>query len=291
MLSLLHLQQRPQALGLVRMLDKDEQVEAARVKGVHQQADVVRRERAADQERTPGRLHHAKIRQHLRKGRTDRIVIDLKTAELLDLEERVQEKHRSRVQVDEGIRIMASQGAVQGLEMLAVEGRRVEAGCILLNPDDRPGRPELIHAIEVAAVAAVLYKWLGSGTSPPPPLSPPAVPVQQAGLVFDRAGFMNRVMEDTALARMVIAEFQKDFPVQIETLRRACSEGAAPDIAKCAHKLKGAAGVVGGGALRDLAAEMEVKAGAGDVQWVCAQLPELDSRAQALVNALRREVE
>ena len=52
--------------------------------------------------------------------------------------------------MDEGASEAACQIAVQRLEELAIEGGRVKPRRVLLDSDDRPRAPELIHTVEAA---------------------------------------------------------------------------------------------------------------------------------------------
>ena len=99
--------------------------------------------------------------------------------------------------------------------------------------------------------------------------------------VFDQQAFLARVMGDEALGREVIAQFLQDVPSQIAALRVAVEEGDAHLLAQQAHRLKGAAGTIGGMALYQIAAAIEQAGRAGDLARPRELLPELEGALTA----------
>jgi len=148
----------------------------------------------------------------------------------------------------------------------------------------------------VWALVAVLKKWLqpkGQGHQPAEgeikeivAVSPPKEDLP----VFDRAALMNRVMNDQNLARVVIEGFLGDLPAQIEQLKRYAAAGDAHGVEQQAHKIKGAAAMMGGEALRAVAAEMELAGKAGNLAMVSGRITELDVQCEALTKALNHYV-
>ena len=146
--------------------------------------------------------------------------------------------------------------------------------------------------VEVWALVAVLKKWLkpkGQGHQPAEgeikeigAVSPPKEDLP----VFDRAALMNRVMNDQNLARVVIEGFLGDLPTQIEQLKRYAAAGDAHRVEQQAHKIKGAVAMMGGEALRAVAAEMELAGKAGNLAMVSGRMTELDVQCEALTKAL-----
>ena len=104
--------------------------------------------------------------------------------------------------------------------------------------------------------------------------------------MFDKAGMMERLMDDEDLARTVVEGYLDDMPRQIEALRGYLKAGDAANTERQAHTIKGASVAVGGEALCALAFEMEKAAKAGDLESVTARLPELDSQFALLKEAL-----
>jgi CheY-like chemotaxis protein/HPt (histidine-containing phosphotransfer) domain-containing protein len=104
--------------------------------------------------------------------------------------------------------------------------------------------------------------------------------------VFDRAAFMNRMMDDEELARMVLDGFLKELPDQITQLKNHLAGGDARLVKQQANKIKGASAMVGGEALRAVAWAMEQSCKAGDMDAARARINDLDEQFNALKAAL-----
>ncbi len=88
----------------------------------------------------------------------------------------------------------------------------------------------------------------------------------------------NRLMQDEDLTKMVLAEFCKDLPSQIEVLHRAFNNKDIEAIKRQAHKLKGAAGNVGAEILYQLMLETEDAARQDDYSALETLLNEIDNQ-------------
>ena len=165
----------------------------------------------------------------------------------------------------------------------ALQGDREK--CLAAGMNDYVTKP-----VEVSALGVALQKWLqikGNGDQVPAAgKKAAAVPPGGPLPVFDRADLMHRVMNDTALARVVTGAFLKDMPGQILQLKNHVAAGEAHPAEQQAHKIKGACGTVGGAALCALASELEQAARAGDLTGLSARLAELDAQFLALQKAL-----
>jgi len=75
--------------------------------------------------------------------------------------------------------------------------------------------------------------------------------------VFDRAGFLERVMGDEEIAEQIVEVFLDDIPKQIESLKQALEASDPETFHRVVHGIKGAAANVGGEALCELAAQVE----------------------------------
>ncbi len=134
------------------------------------------------------------------------------------------------------------------------------------------------------ALAAVLERWLSGDDAVPPVEMRPAAKVEPA--VFDRAGVLNRLMDDTDLARVVLQGFLGDLPRQIEALRTCLLAGDAPGVVRAAHTIQGASANVGGDALRAVALLLEEAARGGDLLAAGAALPDLEAQFGRLREAM-----
>jgi PAS domain S-box-containing protein len=148
----------------------------------------------------------------------------------------------------------------------AMQGDRER--CLEAGMNDYVSKP-----VSPQALAEVLACWL--------PL-PSTAPV-----VFDRAGMLERLMQDEDLARVVTESFLDDIPRQIEALRGYVEAWDAPGAERQAHTIKGSSANVSGEALRALAAEMEKAGQAGDLDSVAANMDELDREFARLREAMK----
>jgi HPt (histidine-containing phosphotransfer) domain-containing protein len=101
--------------------------------------------------------------------------------------------------------------------------------------------------------------------------------------VFDRAALMERLMEDEELARTILEGFLDDIPPRIEEIRASLEQSKGEALRRQVHAIKGAAGNVGGMALRQAAIEVEEAAAVEDLD----RLPPLVSKMEGRFRALR----
>ena len=99
-------------------------------------------------------------------------------------------------------------------------------------------------------------------------------------MVLDEAGFRKRLMDDTALARTILAGFLEDCPKQIGALNERLEAGDAALVCRSAHTLKGAAATVGADRLRDVAMEIERAGKAGDLARVAGLVSRLEAELE-----------
>ncbi|MCG6537884.1 MAG: Hpt domain-containing protein, partial [Syntrophales bacterium LBB04] len=120
-----------------------------------------------------------------------------------------------------------------------------------------------------------------SAASPPSQVRTPEI--------FDRAGMLERMMGDEELARTIIEGFLADIPRQLQILKDFLASGDATGVTRQAHSIKGASSYVGGEALRAAALEMELAAGASDLEAVQGMMGGLESHFDRLKRAISRE--
>ena len=142
------------------------------------------------------------------------------------------------------------------------------------------------------AIRTTLERWLApkakeSAIAPPPPpinLSSPAVPPP----IFDKAGMLQRLMDDLPLAKMICESFCQDIPRQIEQLKQQLTEGDIATATRQIHTIKGASANVGGEALRALAVEMENLGHTGDLDALNARMDFFLDETNLLIQELGR---
>ena len=121
------------------------------------------------------------------------------------------------------------------------------------------------------ALRTALEEWL--------PARPP---------IFDRAAFLDRMMQDGELASAVLDLFLDDLPQQIEALRQQLAAGDPSAGGLTAHSIKGAAANVSAERLRERAQAMEDAANQGDLEALRQAMPDLEACWEELRRALRK---
>lgn len=108
--------------------------------------------------------------------------------------------------------------------------------------------------------------------------------------VFDRNGFLDRLMGDEDLAQTLMAGFLEDIPRQIEMLKGYLDADDAAGVENQAHIIKGASANVGGEALRAVAFDIEKTGKASDLGAAKASMAELEAQFDRLKEAMERTI-
>jgi CheY-like chemotaxis protein/HPt (histidine-containing phosphotransfer) domain-containing protein len=147
-------------------------------------------------------------------------------------------------------------------------GRCLDAGM-----DDYIAKP-----VDFKTLAAILEKWLPKhGTE------------EKETVIFDRVGFLNRVMEDEEIARTILDAYIEDIPRQIEALRETLLAGDLAASTRLAHTIKGASATIGGEALRAAAFEIETLAKGGHAADAADNILRLEAEYLRLKQAILEE--
>jgi HPt (histidine-containing phosphotransfer) domain-containing protein len=105
--------------------------------------------------------------------------------------------------------------------------------------------------------------------------------------IFDREGFLERLMGNVEIAQTVVRIFLDDIPKQIESLKCSLETSDIATIELLAHSIKGAAANVGGEALRNLAFEIEKATKAHNLGVVKSRMDDLNKEFELLKQAMK----
>ncbi len=173
--------------------------------------------------------------------------------------------------------------AVPIIAMTAHAMAREHAECLAAGMNDIVTKP-----VEPHALAVVLEKWLPKKPADVHDAAPGAIieTLESAPVVYDRAGFLARMMNDQRLLEMIRATFLEDMPRQLATLAEKVEKGEVAAAGALAHRIAGATGNVGGDAMRQVAMAMETAGREGDGAALVRLLPELQEQFSRLKAAM-----
>jgi signal transduction histidine kinase/DNA-binding response OmpR family regulator len=169
--------------------------------------------------------------------------------------------------------------------------------CINAGMDGYLGKP-----IQMEELKAVLERWKSKTqkvepaaempTEAPKPqkISVPASFSATGRAVFSRADLMNRMLDDMEMATLTSEAFIEDLPKQLAAIQSAVDQNDCAATGSFAHRLKGAAGTVGGDALYFLLGELENAGRNQNLEAVKNISAQLAAESGALVKALQSEI-
>jgi HPt (histidine-containing phosphotransfer) domain-containing protein len=167
----------------------------------------------------------------------------------------------------------------------AMQSDRTE--CLDAGMNDYVSKP-----VSRQALAEALVRWLpkeAAAATERAPVPAGAVSVsaeEPEESVFDKIGFLDRVMDDEEFARMLMEGFLDDIPKQMRALKEFIGSGDVTGAARQAHTIKGAAANMGGETLRAAAFEVEESLKSGSLGTASAHIPELERQFARLKEAM-----
>ncbi|NVN93186.1 MAG: response regulator [Desulfuromonadales bacterium] len=213
----------------------------------------------------------------------DLVLMDMQMPEMDGIEATRHIRDPRSAVSDHGIPIIA-------MTAHAMQGDRER--CLAAGMNDYVSKP-----VNPQALAEALDRWLPKETVPVTRQSS----VLSGGFgsvsapesktpVFDRAGMMDRLMDDEDLALLVTESFQEDIPRQIAALKEYLKTGNISESERQVHSIKGASANVGGELLREVAFAMETAAKAGDLNAIRSRMAELETEFDRLKQAMANEM-
>ncbi len=162
----------------------------------------------------------------------------------------------------------------------AVDGDRER--CLDAGMDDY-----LMKPVQPQDLQNMIEKWLVYTETPATEvmLEPDDRPEPGA---FDRAGLLERVLDDEELAREIVELFFENASGLVTAAKQALEDKDAAEVQRCGHALKGASGNVGASALQDIALGIEKAGNAGDLEQAASLVSEFESGVSAFRVAVIR---
>jgi len=165
--------------------------------------------------------------------------------------------------------------------------------CVTVGMDGYLGKP-----IQLEELKAVLGRWktrtqkIGKLAEIPQEqkINAPEFFPATGRAVFNRADLMNRMLDDMEMATLTALAFVEDLPRQLAAIKSAVDQTDCAAINGCAHRLKGAAGTLGGDALYYLLGELELAGKNQDLPAAKKISAQLDAESAALMKALQAEI-
>ncbi|MFQ5560617.1 MAG: Hpt domain-containing protein [Nitrospinota bacterium] len=106
--------------------------------------------------------------------------------------------------------------------------------------------------------------------------------------VLSKEEALSRLGNDLELYNEILTVFLKEFPLQVDTIKKCFESNHLPLLEQESHSLKGASANVGADAVAQIAAKIEMSAKAEKWEVAKAFLPELEKESDRLFEYLKK---
>lgn len=155
--------------------------------------------------------------------------------------------------------------------------------CIEAGMDDYVSKPTKVR--DIAAAIDRCVPGMAKFGDPAPAADTRAEPAPRD---FDREGFLERMMGDSALASETLESFLADSPPVLDGLSEAILAGDAASAGRFAHMLKGVSANMGGEILSEIAAQMQEAGKENDLQRLAELLPNARAAYRILYSSIQK---
>jgi CheY-like chemotaxis protein/nitrogen-specific signal transduction histidine kinase/HPt (histidine-containing phosphotransfer) domain-containing protein len=157
--------------------------------------------------------------------------------------------------------------------------------CIKAGMDDYISKP-----VNPQALADTIDRWVARSTDIASTQEEVYLEKSVTGpIIFDRAGFLNRVMGKEEILKKILAAFIDEVPKQLAELHNAMKNGDAPMVRLHAHSIKGAAANINAECLRVAAFALEKTGESGNLANGLQQIEKIEQELNILMKILEKE--
>ena len=207
---------------------------------------------------------------------------------LMDVQMPVMDGYEAARQIRRRSAILNPRIPIIAMTAHAMQGDREK--CLAAGMNDYLAKP-----VSPQDVAEKLYRWLGPEGEVRSRRQQAREYVTSAegksAAVFDLEAMLKRLLEDKALACIVIEGFLQDIPQQMQELKEVLAGDDVATAERQVHTIKGAAASVGGECMQAVAQEMEKAGKAGNLAFMRQRMTALEEEFDRLRQAMEKEME
>ncbi|MCG8450089.1 MAG: response regulator, partial [Pirellulales bacterium] len=186
------------------------------------------------------------------------------------------------------IRQLEAEGSLDGhLPIVALTANAVKGDrqrCLDAGMDDYLSKP-----VQTTQIIDILKRLLGSAPRQTTEKQPEHIPSDETTEMYDlapidAASLLSRCLGNVEFANALLDELESSGKERVEEIRQRSEQQDPVALAKAAHALKGAAGILCAEAVRKIAAEIEQSGRSAELQDIETQLDDLAAEMERCLN-------